>query len=123
MNLRIIKLIVINFIIVNYFNFALSSELILPKNKPVIEKYDIELNEINYLLPKKKPILANEGYEEKDVEIQKSEISKIADGIILPLPKPIIVKKIKPQNPKTPKPLLPINNGAFEAKFIKCGVQ
>ncbi len=97
MNLRIIKLIVINFIIVNYFNFALSYDLILPKNKPVIEKYDIELNDINYLLPKKKPILTKEGYEEKDIEKKTSEISKKKDGIILPLPKPIIVKKIKPQ--------------------------
>ncbi len=96
MNLRIIKLIVINFIIVNYFNFALCSELILPKNKPLIEKYDIELNEINYLLPKKKPILAKEGYEDKDVDTKTSVISKKSDGIILPLPKPIIVKKIKP---------------------------
>ena len=43
MNLKIIKLILINIIIVNYFNFALSSELILPKNKPIIQKYDIEL--------------------------------------------------------------------------------
>ena len=34
MNLKIIKLIVINIIIVNYFNYALSSELIIPKNKP-----------------------------------------------------------------------------------------
>ena len=76
MNLRIIKLIVINFIIVNYFNFALSYDLILPKNKPVIEKYDIELNDINYLLPKKKPILTKEGYEEKDIEKKTSEISK-----------------------------------------------
>ena len=57
MNLKIIKLIVINIIVVNYFNFAISSELILPKNKPSIQKYDIKLNEINYLLPKKKPIL------------------------------------------------------------------
>ena len=60
MNLKIIKLIVINIVIVNYFNFAFCSELILPKNKPSIEKYDIELNEINYLLPKKKPNLAKD---------------------------------------------------------------
>ena len=97
MNLKLIKLIVINIVIVNYFNYAFSAELIIPKIKPSIQKYDIELNEINYLLPKKKPILANERNEDKDVEVQKSEISKIADGIILPLPKPIIVKKIKPQ--------------------------
>ena len=65
MNLKIIKLIVINMVIVNYFNFALASELILPKNKPIIQKYDIELNEINYLLPKKKPILAKEAPKKK----------------------------------------------------------
>ena len=59
MNLKIIKLILINLIVVNYFNYVFASELILPKNKPQIEKYDIELNEINYLLPKKKPVIAN----------------------------------------------------------------
>ena len=98
MNLKIIKLIVINIIIVNYFNLVLGSELILPKNKPIIKKYDIELNEINYLLPKKKPILSNIEPKTEKIEKEKSEIAKIKDGIIL-LAKPIIVtinrKKIK----------------------------
>ena len=57
MNLKILKLLVINIIIVNYFNYALGSELIIPKNKPSINKDDIKLNKINYLLPKNKPIL------------------------------------------------------------------
>ena len=95
MNLKIIKLILINLIVVNYFNYVLASELILPKNKPQIEKYDIELNEINYLLPKKKPIIAN--IEEPKIEekvIDKVE-TKVA-GVLLPLPKPVIVTKIKP---------------------------
>ena len=73
MNLKIIKLIVINIVIVNYFNFAFCSELILPKNKPTIQKYDIELNEINYLLPKKKPILSK--LEPKTEKIEKEIIS------------------------------------------------
>ena len=68
MNLKIIKLILINIIIVNYFNFTYSSELILPKNKPSLQKYDIKLNEINYLLPKKKPILAKD-----EPELKKNE--------------------------------------------------
>ena len=96
MNLKIVKLILINLIVVNYFNYVLASELIIPKNKPQIEKYDIELNEINYLLPKKKPIIAN--IEERKIEekvIDKVE-TKIA-GVLLPLPKPIIVTKIKPR--------------------------
>ena len=96
MNLKIIKLILINIVIVNYFNFAFCSELILPKNKPSIEKNDIGLNEINYLLPKKKPILAKEEPLIKDIEKEKPKITKKRDGIILPLPKPIIVTKIKP---------------------------
>ena len=83
-------------VIVNYFNFALASELILPKNKPIIQKYDIELNEINYLLPKKKPILAKEAPKKKEVEKEKIEITKQTGNIILPLPKPIVVTKIKP---------------------------
>ena len=94
MNLKIIKLILINIIIVNYFNFALGSELILPKNKPSIQKYDIELNEINYLLPKKKPILTIDKPQVKDKEIIK--VTKKAGDVILPLPKPIVVTKLKP---------------------------
>ena len=57
MNLKIIKLILINIIILNYFNLSTATELIIPKNKPLVNKSDIELNEINYLLPKKKPVL------------------------------------------------------------------
>ena len=96
MILRILKFLIINIIIVNYFNLALGSELILPKNKPIIKKYDIELNEVNYLLPLKKPFLAKE---EAKIEPQEKEISKIAEkvgDVIIPLPKPIVVTKIKP---------------------------
>ena len=96
MILRILKFLIINIIIVNYFNLALGSELILPKNKPIIKKYDIELNEVNCLLPLKKPILA---HEEAKIEPEEKEISKIAEkvgDVIIPLPKPIVVTKIKP---------------------------
>ena len=96
MNLKIIKLIVINIIIVNYFNLALGSELIIPKIKPTIQKYDIELNEINYLLPKKKPNFANDELKNQEIVKEDSEITQKKDGVILPLPKPIIVTKIKP---------------------------
>ncbi len=95
MNLKIIKLILINIIIVNYFNFTYGSELILPKNKPSFKKNDIELNEINYLLPKKKPILAKEEPEIKKNEENVKIVKKKGD-IIVPLPKPIVVTKIKP---------------------------
>ena len=60
MSLRIIKLILINIIILNYFNLSLGSELIIPKNKPLLNKYEIELNEVNNLIPKKKPVLVKE---------------------------------------------------------------
>ena len=96
MILRILKFLIINIIIVNYFNLALGSELILPKNKPIIKKYDIELNEVNYLLPLKKPILAQE---EDKIEPEEKEISKIAEkvgDVIIPLRKPIVVTKTKP---------------------------
>ena len=76
MNLKIIKLIVINVIIVNYFNLAIGSELILPKIKPTIQKYDIELNEINNLLPKKKPKLASEEAKEGKIIEEKIETTK-----------------------------------------------
>mgnify|MGYP000161833867 CR=1 FL=1 len=96
MNLKLLKLIVINIIIVNYFNYALSSELIIPKNKPSIQKYDIQLNEINYLLPKKKPFTVSEEPKIDIVEKQKPIIAKKYKDVILPLPKPIVVTKIKP---------------------------
>ena len=95
MNLKIIKLILINLIVVNYFNYVLASELILPKNKPQIEKYDIELNEVNYLLPKKKPIIANLEEQKIEEKVVDKKDAKVA-GVLLPLPKPVIVTKIKP---------------------------
>ena len=76
MNLKIIKLLIINVIIVNYFNFALSSELIIPKNKPSIEKYDIQLNEINYLLPKKSLPLLNKKLKLKKLRRNKQKLPK-----------------------------------------------
>ena len=96
MNLKLIKLIVINIVIVNYFNYAFSAELIIPKIKPSIQKYDIELNEINYLLPKNKPILTKKKSKSTEIEAEKIKITKKNDGLLLPLPKPIIVTKIKP---------------------------
>jgi len=77
MNLNIIKLILINIIVVNCFNLALGSELILPKNKPKIQEYDINLNKINFLLPKKKPILAKEELDIKEGEKEKTIITNL----------------------------------------------
>ncbi len=97
MNPRIIKLIIINIIILNYFNLSLGIELIIPKNKPLLNKSEIELNDINFLLPKKKPILVKEQILTK--EYKKTELDKVkslVEGIIVPLPKPIVVTKIKP---------------------------
>ncbi len=95
MNLKIIKLILINIIIVNCYNLAQSSELIIPKNKPILEKYEIELNKINNLLPKKKPILAKDETKNKEIK-QKQIITKKSQDVILPLPKPVVVTKVKP---------------------------
>ncbi len=96
MNLKLIKLIVINIIFVNLFNVAISSELILPKNKPLIQKYEAGFNEINYLFPRKKPDFANEENKIKGQDKQKSKIAKKQDGVIIPQQKPVIVTKIKP---------------------------
>ena len=98
MNLRIIKILLINIIILNYFNLSIGSDLIIPKNKPLINNDEIKLNEVNYLLPKKKPILGkNQIIPKKKEEIKKlSKSEKKIEGIILPQPKPIVVSKIKP---------------------------
>ena len=68
MNLKIIKLILINIIVVNCFNSLLGSELIIPKNKPEIQKNDIAFNKFNYLLPKKKPISKKEESKKDEVK-------------------------------------------------------
>ena len=97
MSFRIIKLILINIIFLNYLNLSIASELIIPKNKPLLNKSEIELNDINFLLPKKKPILVKEQILPK--EYKKTELDKVkslVEGIIVPLPKPIVVTKIKP---------------------------
>ena len=95
MSFRIIKLILINIIFLNYFNLTLGSELIIPKNKPLLNKSEIELNEINFLLPKEKPILSKEQIIPKKKEkIKKlTKVNKKINGVILPLPKPIVVPK------------------------------
>ena len=95
MNFKIIKLIVINIIFVNCLNIAFSSELILPKNKPLKEKYDLELNKVNFLLPKEKPTTTKVKTEKEQTK-ETTKISKKKGDIILPLPKPIVVTKIKP---------------------------
>ena len=96
MNLKIIKLILVNIVVVNYINFALASELIIPQIKPSFEKKDIEYNEINYLLPKMKPVLANEELIADEIQKTEPKITKKSIDTILPLPKPIVVTKIKP---------------------------
>ena len=98
MSFRIIKLILINIIILNYFNLSQGSELIIPKNKPLLNKSEIEFNEINFLLPKEKPILSKEQIIPKKKEkIKKlTKVNKKINGVILPLPKPIVVSKIRP---------------------------
>ena len=97
MSLRIIKLILINIIILNYFNLSLGSELIIPKNKPLLNKYEIELNEVNNLIPKKKPVLVKEQIipKKKDDENKLAKVKKKIEGVIIPLPKPIVVSKKK----------------------------
>ena len=98
MNFRIIKLILINIIILNCFNLSLGSELIIPKNKPLVNENEIELNKFNYLLPKKKPNLVKEQtLPKKKKEIKELvKVNKKIEGVIIPLPKPVVVSKIKP---------------------------
>ncbi len=98
MSFRIIKLILINIIFLNYFNLSLGSELIIPKIKPLVNKNQIELNKFNYLLPKNKPSSSkDQNVSKKKKEIKKQvKIKKKIEGIIVPLPKPIVVSKIKP---------------------------
>ena len=98
MSFRIIKLILINIIFLNYFNLSLGSELIIPKNKPLVNINEIELNKFNYLLPKKKPNFVKEQTVPKKKKEKKELVNgnKKIEGVIIPLPKPVIVSKIKP---------------------------
>ena len=72
-------------------NFAISSDLIIPKVKPVKQKGDL-LNNLsnNIIIPKQKP--NNEINVEKIEKIIKKKITKI-NGIIIPKNKPLIVKQ------------------------------
>tara|TARA_B100001029_G_scaffold62326_1_gene50477 strand:+ start:31 stop:2247 length:2217 start_codon:yes stop_codon:yes gene_type:complete len=72
-------------------NFAVSSDLIIPKVKPAQQKGDL-LNDLsnNIIIPKQKP--NNEINVEKIEKIIKKKITKI-NGIIIPKNKPLIVKQ------------------------------
>ena len=98
MSFRIIKLILINIIFLNYLNLSIASELIIPKNKPLININEIEFNKFNYLLPKEKPgLVKDQNIPKKKKEITELvEVKKKIKDVIIPLPKPIVVSKIKP---------------------------
>jgi len=98
MSFRIIKLILINIIFLNYLNLSIASELIIPKNKPLININEIEFNKFNYLLPKEKPGLVKDQNipKKKKETTELAEVNKKIKDVIIPLPKPIVVSKIKP---------------------------
>jgi len=72
-----------------------SNELIIPQKKPIISEDIVKISKVkNYLIPLKKPQIK----EKKEVKISKileNNTKKKVNGIILPISKPIIVKKDK----------------------------
>ena len=72
-----------------------SNELIIPQKKPIISEDIVKISKVkNYLIPLKKPEIK----EKKEVKISKileNNTKKKVNGIILPVSKPIIVKKDK----------------------------
>ena len=72
-----------------------SNELIIPQKKPIISEDIVKISKVkNYLIPLKKPQIK----EKKEVKISKileNNTKKKVNGIIVPVSKPIIVKKDK----------------------------
>ena len=72
-----------------------SNDLIIPQKKPIISEDIVKISKVkNYLIPLKKPQIK----EKKEVKISKileNNTKKKVNGIILPISKPIIVKKDK----------------------------
>ena len=75
-----------------------SSTTAFTLSQTVSNENEIELNEVNYLLPKKKPNLAKDQIVPKKKEVIKkiAEVEKKIEGVIITPPKPNIVTKIKP---------------------------
>ena len=81
---------------VSYFVYA-NEKIILPEKKPTVNKAQTSSKVANYLIPLKKPTLKIE-------KTKKKEAKKlIIDGEIIPLNKPLVVKKEKPVRAKKSK--------------------
>ena len=90
MKKKLLKFTIIFFILFNGGYFAYANEkIILPEKKPDINKSQISNKVANYLIPIKKPTLKTEKTKQKIVE------KLIIDGEIIPLNKPLVVKKEK----------------------------
>ena len=92
---KIKKILLINlFFLILPLNLS-SNELIIPQKKPIISEDLAEISKVkNYLIPLKKPKI-KEKKEVKTSKILENNNKKIVNGIILPISKPIIVKKDK----------------------------
>ena len=92
---KIKKILLINLIFLTLPYKISSSELIIPKKKPIIFQEDpnIVLSS-NFLLPSRKPnVILDENIENNDVS--KKLVKNIINGIIVPKTKPLVVKKDK----------------------------
>ena len=98
MKKKLLKITIIFFIFFNagYFVYA-NEKIILPEKKPDIIKNQKSNEVSNYLVPLKKPVLNTEKTEQKKVE------KLIIDGEIIPLNKPLFVKKEKSVRAKKSK--------------------
>ena len=92
---KIIKILLINLFFLTFLLKLSSNELIIPQKKPIISEDIVKISKVkNYLIPLKKPQIK----EKKEVKISKTlenNTKKKVNGIILPISKPIIVKKDK----------------------------
>ena len=90
MKKKLLNITIIFFTLFAHNNFLYANEnIILPEKKPDINKSQISNKVANYLIPIKKPTLETEKTKQKIVE------KLIIDGEIIPLNKPLVVKKEK----------------------------
>ena len=98
MKKKLLKFTIIIFIFFKgaFFVYA-NDKIILPEKKPLIPKEQNSNKVANYLIPTKKPTLKAEKTKQKIVK------KLIIDGEIIPLNKPLVVKKEKSVRAKKSK--------------------
>ena len=101
---KTIKIIALFIVFSIPLHFALSDELIIPKKKPMLSEEVINQKlSRGEIIPLKKPSETKEAIIIKKEKIEKSKVTKIIDGEIIPKSKPLVVTTEKSKKAKKSK--------------------